>query len=250
MTVAAGLVAFAAGAALGSLANLAIDQLPAGSSPIRLHPVCPSCGSTGSLLQALPLGGSLLVGGRWTACGHPIRRSTLLVEAASGLVALACYLAFGLSWRFLSSTVLLAVALTASVIDSRHQIIPNALTLPCIALGLALSIAPGRPTPLDAVGGLVVAGGLLALAAWVYPAGMGGGDVKFMAAAGTFLGWPKSLLAIFVGSLAGAVVGLAMVGLGRRSRRDPLPFGPFLAVGVLTAVFAEAVGLSHFIWWL
>jgi leader peptidase (prepilin peptidase)/N-methyltransferase len=155
-------------------------------------------------------------------------------------LALACYASFGLSWAFISKTILLVVALTAGVIDGQHQIIPNSLTLPCLVLGLALSLLPGKPTLLGAVFGLVVAGGLLGVIAWAYPQGMGGGDVKFMAMAGAFLGWAKALLAIFAASFAGALVGLTLVVIGRRGAKDPLAFGPFLSLGVLVAVFGDS----------
>lgn len=248
MTLGGGLLSFVLGAFLGAFANTCIDQLPKGSSPAVSRPGCQACGTPYRLHQLIPLLGYLASRGRCMSCRHPIGLRAPLVEVASGLLALACYASFGFSLKFLSSSILLVAALTAGVIDSQHQIIPNALTLPCLGLGLALSLLPGSPTPVDAVLGLVVAGGLLALAAWAYPKGMGGGDVKFMAMAGAFLGWAKALFVIFAASLTAVVVGLALVGIGHRRWRDPLAFGPYLCFGVFVAVFGGDSLLPFSVW--
>jgi leader peptidase (prepilin peptidase)/N-methyltransferase len=238
MTLGGGLLSFALGALLGTFANICIDQLPKGLSPATSRPTCEACGTPYRLNQFIPVLGYMTIRGRCASCNHPVHWRAPLVEVSSGLLALACYVSFGLSLKFISSAILLVVALTAGVIDREHQIIPNALTLPCLGLGLALSFLPGHPTPVDSILGLVVAGGLLALAAWAYPKGMGGGDVKFMAMAGAFLGWMKALVVIFTASLAAVVVGLTLVVIGRQRFRDPLPFGPYLCFGVLVAVFS------------
>lgn len=237
MTLAGGVGSFALGACLGSLANYCIDRLPKDSPPEPSRFVCEDCGASGPLYHRLPVVGYLLARGKCAECGSPASRRTPLVETSSGLLALACYAQFGASWLFISNSILLVVALTAGIIDWRHQVIPDTLTIPALAAGLAFSLLPGRPGPLEALLGLAVAGGLLAAIALVYPQGMGGGDVKFMAMAGAFLGWTKAFVAVFLASLAGALVGLTLIWFGLRGRKDPLPFGPFLAFGVLAAVF-------------
>lgn len=248
MTLGGGLASFALGTALGTLSNVFIGRFPKEESLVGAWPACEACGAKKSLKHLVPIAGFLAAGGRCASCGKPLPRREPLVEAAGGLLALACYGAFGLSWAFASKTILLIAALTAGVIDARHKIIPNALTLPCMGLGLALSFLPGRPTPVEAAVGLLVAGGLLALMVWAYPKGMGGGDVKFMAMAGAFLGWTKALVAIFAASLAAVVVGLTLVGMGRRGLRDPLAFGPYLSLGILIAVFGDARVFPFSIW--
>lgn len=249
MTLAGGLWAFAVGACLGSFANVCIYRLPRKLSLISPRSSCEACGTPIRSHHLIPLVGYFLVRGRCASCGQPISRQVPLVEALGGLLALASFAAFGLSWAFLSNTILLIAALTAGIIDWQRQIIPDALTLPGLAIGLAFSLSPGRPTPIDALLGVAVAGGLLALIALVYPRGMGGGDVKFMAMTGAFLGWVKALLALFTASLAGALVGLALIVVGKRGRKEPIAFGPFLALGVVTTVFAGPSILAHYIRW-
>ena len=249
MTLGGGLVSFALGTALGALSNLCIGRFPKDESIVGAWPSCEACGAQKSLKHLVPIAGFLAAGGRCASCGKAFPRRELLVEAAGGLLAMACYGAFGISWAFASNTILLIAALTAGVIDSRHKIIPNALTIPCMGLGLAMSFLPGRPTPVESVVGLLVAGGLLALLVWAYPKGMGGGDVKFMAMAGAFLGWTKALVAIFAASFTAVLVGLALVGMGRRGLRDPLAFGPYLSLGILVAVFGDTRIFPFSQWW-
>lgn len=249
MTIVGGLGAFALGACLGSFANICIDRLPRGMSPVRPRSSCEACGHPIRPVHLIPLMGYLLVRGRCASCRQVIPLRLPLVEALGGLLAAASFAAFGPSLEFLSSTLLLIVALAASFIDVQHQMIPDKLTLPGLAVGLALSLLPGRPTPVDALLGMAVGGGLLTLVVLFYPAGMGGGDVKFMAMAGAFLGWANGLLALFVASLAGSVVGLVLIGIGRRGRKQSIVFGPFLALGTAVAVFAGPKILSFYVGW-
>lgn len=246
MTLGGGLLAFALGAALGGVGNIYIDRSARAPSPRPLRPACPACRRPFRLSQTIPLAGYLIYRGRCSSCGGAVPWRAPLVELSGAALGVACYASFGLSWGFFSKTVLLVAALTAAVIDARHQIIPNTLTLPGLALGLLLSLLPGSPTPVEALVGLAVAGGLLGIVAWAYPQGMGGGDVKFMAMAGAFLGWAKALVALFLGSLVLATVGLALVGMGRRGRKEPLAFGPFLSLGVMVAVFGDLSWIPFF----
>jgi leader peptidase (prepilin peptidase)/N-methyltransferase len=96
---------------------------------------------------------------------------------------------------------------------------------------------------------VAVGGGILGIVAVAYPAGMGGGDVKFMAMAGAFLGWLGAMIALFVASLAGAVVGIVLLAMGRIGRRDPIVFGPFLSLGIVVAIFLGPAILQNKLIW-
>jgi leader peptidase (prepilin peptidase)/N-methyltransferase len=124
-------------------------------------------------------------------------------------------------------------------IDLEHQILPNAITLPGIAAGLVASLFldPGWRS---AVIGALVGGGVLWLIAEVYfrtrgIEGMGMGDVKMLAMIGAFLGAPLTVLTLLAASLAGAIVGMGVIVVGRKDWQYALPFGTFLAVGALAA---------------
>jgi leader peptidase (prepilin peptidase)/N-methyltransferase len=120
--------------------------------------------------------------------------------------------------------------------------IPNVVTVPGIILGL-LGAATVLPVGfLDAVLGVAIGGGLLWALAWASPylfgkEGMGGGDIKLVAMIGAFLGWQSALLTIMIGSLAGSVIGISLIAFRFMKRDEYIPFGPFLVLGALVALF-------------
>jgi leader peptidase (prepilin peptidase)/N-methyltransferase len=120
-------------------------------------------------------------------------------------------------------------------IDLDHQLILNRITYPGIVIGLAFALVQGRlvPSALAAVGGA----GLITVIVIASRGGMGIGDIKLAALLGAFLGWPGIAVALFAGFMIGGVVGLALLALRLRSRKDAIPFGPALAAGALVALF-------------
>ena len=151
-------------------------------------------------------------------------------------------------WHFGLTSVAFVYALLYSALivitgtDLSHQVIPDVITLPGLVIGM-FSAAVILPLGiLNSLAGVVVGGGLLWLLAWLSPylfgkEGMGGGDIKLMAMVGAFLGWKPVLLAIMVGSLIGSIVGVGLIAFRVMRRDEYLPFGPFLAVGSLVALF-------------
>jgi leader peptidase (prepilin peptidase)/N-methyltransferase len=142
-------------------------------------------------------------------------------------------------------TVVLALLATAllivSCIDMTHTIIPDAITLPGIVVGMCTSFWLTPIGVCNAVLGIVLGGGLFLLMAILSVVilkreGMGGGDIKLIAMLGAFLGWHAILVTIFLAAVLGACVGLALILLRRQGRREPLPFGPFIALGALVAM--------------
>lgn len=127
-------------------------------------------------------------------------------------------------------------------IDLEHQLLPNAITLPGIVVGVAFSLA-GPPGWRASLLGVLLGGGVLYAIAWGYYAvrreeGLGMGDVKMLAMVGAFLGWQAVLLTLVLASFSGALIGMAMIALQRGSMKYALPFGTFLAIGALVAMLA------------
>jgi leader peptidase (prepilin peptidase) / N-methyltransferase len=129
----------------------------------------------------------------------------------------------------LMASTLLVVAL----IDFDHKIIPNIITLPGMVIGLGLSLGISAITPLTSLLGLLVGGTLFYLIAIISKGGMGGGDIKLIAMIGAFLGWQGALFTIFSGALLGSLVGVTLMLLGKKGRKDKVPFGPFLSCGAI-----------------
>jgi leader peptidase (prepilin peptidase)/N-methyltransferase len=140
---------------------------------------------------------------------------------------------YGLTIPFAVYALFTSTLLTIALIDFDHRIIPNIITLPGIAVGLGLSIWALPIVPLASLLGLLVGGTLFYLIAVVSRGGMGGGDIKLIAMIGAFLGWQGALFTIFSGALLGSLVGVTLMLLGKKGRKDKVPFGPFLSCGAI-----------------
>jgi len=175
-----------------------------------------------------------------------------LVELGNGLL----YVVLCHHYHFSVQGVVFALFATAllivSCIDIAHTIIPDAITLPGIVVGLGTSLWLTPVGVGNAVLGVLVGGGLFLLMAVLsvlilQREGMGGGDIKLIAMVGAFLGWHAVLVTIFLGAVLGALVGTVLMLLRRQGRKEPLPFGPFLAIGALLAMVWEDTILSWYV---
>lgn len=128
-----------------------------------------------------------------------------------------------------------AFLVAIAIHDVRHHRVPNVAIYPAIAVATWLALVREDGDWWTFVLAGLGAGAFFAALAWLHPGSMGGGDIKLAALIGLMAGWPDVVVAIFVAFAVGATVGLILVGVGRLGRRDPLPFGPALAVGAITA---------------
>lgn len=259
-------VLFAAGLLFGSFANVCIWRLPRGEEVVRTPSHCPDCGAAIRWFDNIPLLSYIVLGGRCRGCRKPISRRYPAVELISGILFLGMFLKYGLEPRLAAALVFGWALMVISFIDLKHFIIPDVITLPGLALGLGaaalataglpLSLDPlaqplaglagvrhSLPPILESLMGAVLGGGFLMLAAWAgklafKQEAMGGGDVKLAAMMGAFLGWKALLFALFAAFLLGSMAGLALIMLGKvGSRRAVVPFGPFLSLGAVLALF-------------
>ncbi len=230
------------GAMIGSFLNVCIHRLPRQESIIWPSSRCPACSGRIAPYDNIPIVSFLLLRGRCRACRAPIPFRYPLVEAANGLGYLLIVQQFGPGWPAAAYALFFSALLVVTFIDFDHQIIPDRITLPGIPLGV-LCAATVLPTGLlNSVLGLLLGGGLLWFMAWISPylfgkEGMGGGDIKLLSMVGAFLGWEPVLLTVMVGASVGAVTGLFLIALKWLRRDQYLPFGPFLALGAVVAMF-------------
>ena len=166
------------------------------------------------------------------------------MELIAGGLTLLCWMRFGLSIEGLMALILTYALIVITFIDLDHQLIPNALTLPMMVIGLAFRIWQGEIIA-GILGGLI-GGGLLLTVTLLYPKGMGMGDVKFLAMTGIFLGWEKALFTLFSGSFLGVMVIIPLMLLKKIDRKSAFPFGPFLAIGTLIVLYWEEVVFKVF----
>jgi len=232
IVLAAGLL----GLVIGSFLNVVIHRVPLRQSVVWPASRCPVCGEAIKPVDNVPLLSYVLLRGRCRNCKARISPRYPLVEVLTGALFAAAAYEFGLGLQLLSALVLISTLIALAGIDLEHQLLPNAIVGPAALIGLVLSVLenPERWW-LYPASALAVAAALFALAL-AYPGGMGMGDVKMGGMLGAFLG-PYAALAVFVGALCGALLGGALIALGRMGRRSPLPFGVFMALGGVIALF-------------
>jgi leader peptidase (prepilin peptidase)/N-methyltransferase len=249
------------GAVIGSFLNVVVHRLPAGASLVSPGSRCPRCGAPIRPWHNITVLGWLMLRGRCHDCREAISPRYPLVELANALLWAALALRFGPGVALFVFAALCSALLTVTLIDVDHWIIPDVITLPGIAIGLVASFflpprgslvaavlhhrlgldrLPGflaTPGFWDSLAAVLIGGGLFYLVAVVSRGGMGGGDIKLVAMMGSFLGLRDLGVAVFVGLIAGSAVGIALMIAGRKTRKDAIPFGPFLALGGICAVF-------------
>ena len=229
-------VAFVLGSIVASFANVCIHRLPLRQSVVYPASRCPSCQHPLRPWHNLPFVSFIALRGRCAFCQARISWRYPLVESLGGLLYLLGYHQLGLSVNAVAYALLVTALLVVSFIDLAYMIIPDAVTLPGLAVGVAIGLLPSSIGFANAVAGACLGGGIFLLIALIYPAGMGGGDVKLIAMIGAFVGWQAVLVTIILSAFCGAVCGLTLILLGLKGRRDPIPFGPFLAVGGIAAM--------------
>jgi leader peptidase (prepilin peptidase)/N-methyltransferase len=231
---------FAFGLCWGSFLNVCIYRLPRGKSVVAPRSACPHCGDMIPLYHNLPVLSWLILRGKCRSCKQPISPRYLVIELFTGLLFLGCYNHFGLTLAALKCAVLGYLLLGLVFTDAETKLLPDAITLPGIALGvlfslvvpvndLASRIIPGMVSPAmrgeiswrlwslsDSLLGAAVGASFLYGAAAIYlrargVEGMGFGDVKLMALIGAFLGTRLTVLTIFAASLTGSLFGLSTV---------------------------------------
>jgi leader peptidase (prepilin peptidase) / N-methyltransferase len=230
------------GLLVGSFLNVCIHRLPLRESVLWGRSHCPACGRQIRAWENVPLLSWLWLQGRCSGCRAPIPIKYPLVEIATALVFASSAWVFGPTPLLVIRLIFSASMIVLFMIDLEHRILPNVITLPGIVLGLGFSVfeAPGlRDALIGALG--------CSLALWATGEvvsrvlgkdALGFGDVKMVAMMGAFLGWQLTLVALFLASMLGSVIGIAIVAF-TRNRDYQIPLGSFLAIG---AIAASAVG--------
>ncbi len=246
-----GLIVFLLGAAVGSFLNVVIYRVPAGLSVLVPPSRCPQCLRPLKAYDNVPVLGWLWLKGRCRFCRSRIPIRYPLVEATTGLLFVAVYSAFDLSLLTLGYWAFLSWLLALSLIDLDTMTLPNSLTQSGLVAGLLFQAGLGWAAGEWAGAASYLLGGVggAVLGLWLFElitlagsmlfgqTAMGGGDAKLAAMIGAWLGWKLLLIAGFLACVIGSFVGGGAIALGIISRRQPMPFGPSLALGALLALF-------------
>jgi leader peptidase (prepilin peptidase)/N-methyltransferase len=236
MELTAAALLFAPALALGSFLNVLAARVPLRRSVVRPASACMSCSTPIAWYDNVPLVSFALLRGRCRHCGERIPWRYPAVELATGLLFAGCVLRFGVTADAAVAAFFCAALVAVSATDLEHRIIPNRIVLPAAAIVLVARTAL-HPSPEWALAALGASGFLLA-AALAYPAGMGMGDVKLALLMGAMLGRTVSV-ALLLGMFAAVLPAVVLLARhGTRARKMGIPFGPFLALGSVIALFA------------
>jgi len=261
-TVVIGVIVFVFGAVIGSFLNVCIYRVPRGESIVSPRSKCPGCGQMIAAWQNIPLISYLLLRGRCRNCGQSISWRYPAVELLTGLVTTGLCFKYGLTSPFFVNTVFACLLIVLVFTDLDLRILPDVFTKGGIIAGLILSsfqdpvfldlqllpdslpdLVRGIGNPfLGSLAGVLFGAGFLWGVAWIYLKlrkidGMGFGDVKLIAMIGAFTGWKLTWLTILGGSLIGAILGGGYMFLKGKEQKYELPFGTFLGMAAILAVF-------------
>lgn len=234
------------GLAVGSFLNVCVHRLPRGQSLNSPPSRCPHCDYRLRWFDNIPVVSYAMLGGRCRKCGARISIRYPIVEIITMILFVLHGAAFGWSALLVPKLVFACAMIVLFAIDLEHHLLPNAITLPGIVIGL-ISSAVFPPGIVDALIGVLIGGGVLWLIGEAYfrysgQEGMGGGDVKMLAMIGAFLGWKLVLVTLVLSSVIGSIIGLLVIAIRKGGLKYALPYGTFLALGALVASLAgEAI---------
>ena len=237
MNVALAVVALPPALALGSFLNVVAARLPEGRSLVSPPSSCGGCGTRIAWRDNVPVLSYLLLRGRCRSCDARFGPRYLAVELLTAALVAACFLRFGLTADAFVGAFFVSVLVVLSAIDVERRILPDKIVLPSAVIVLAAQIALHPGQAVEWVAASLGASLFLFLALLAYPRGMGMGDVKLCLLLGAMLGWSVAV-GLMLGMLAALVPAAVLLARhGAAARKMGIPFGPFLALGAVVALF-------------
>jgi len=244
------------GLIFGSFGTVVAYRVPRRASIVYGRSRCPNCDRQLRAIENIPVVSYVLQRGRCRGCGTAISIRYPLIELATGALFALAAAKFGLTIEGVVFAACFWVLVVLSVIDLEHRLLPDRIVYPAfvaawVGLTVAAVVDDDLDRLLDAALGAVVFGGFFFIVAFLFPAGMGGGDVKLAFVLGTFTGYlggmGVTLVGMFLSFALGSIVGVAVMLVGGGGRKTMVPFGPFLALGTIISIF---VGQSIVDWYV
>ncbi len=234
------------GLVVGSFLNVVIWRVPRHESVVTPGSHCPGCDAPLGAIENVPVVSWVALRGKCRHCGTRISARYPLVELLTAGLWVAMAARFGAAWELLPYLVLVSGLVALSMIDLDHFLLPNRVLYPTgIAMTALFVVVAAVDDQWHSLGRALLCGVVAFLIFFVIhvisPRGMGFGDVRLSFVLGIALGWLSwrhVYLGLFLGFLLGAVVGVALIATGLRTRKDHVPFGPFLAAGAVVAILA------------
>lgn len=229
------LIIFLCGISVGSFLEVVAFRIPRGLSIVKPGSYCPECKGKIAFYDNIPLISYMILKGRCRNCRVRISPFSFLIELLTGLLFILTFFYFGLSLQMLSGIILCSTLIAVSFIDIKFRVIPNIIVLPFTVIGLGLSIFTNTGKwwyPFVFAGGAFT---FMLIINLIYPKGMGMGDVKLSLMIGAFL-VNNVITGLFLGFIAGAIFGIIVI-IKKRKLGQTIPFGPFISLGSIIALF-------------
>lgn len=242
------IIIFLYGIVIGSFLNVCIFRIPKQENIVKIRSHCMNCGYQLKWYDLVPVFSYLCLGGKCRSCKQKISVQYPLIELLNGVLYCTVFAVYGISVEALLYALLTSALIALSVIDFRTYEIPVGINIFILTLGL-IRIVTDYADWLDyAVGFFIVSGFLYIVHLVTKGRGIGGGDIKLMAAAGLLLGWKLILLAFVLGCIVGSVVHVARIKISGQGHM--LAFGPYLSVGILISALAGEQMIAWYLSWL
>lgn len=237
---------FVIGAVIGSFLNVCIYRLPEGRSIVTPPSACGSCGHRLGALDMIPIFSYFLLRGRCRYCGKPYSCRYALIEFLTGLLFLSCGFYYFPGINMVLAWIFIACLIVETFVDVDHQIILDEVLLIMLPLGLIYAYF-NFPSFLEALYGTLFAGGLMLIIFLLSRGGMGAGDVKLAFVLGIWLGFKGAIVCVFLAFLLGGIIGVILLATKLKTRKDPIPFGPFLCFSAYISLLFSPY-LIYFYW--
>jgi prepilin signal peptidase PulO-like enzyme (type II secretory pathway) len=230
------IIFFISGLAIGSFLGVVAYRLPRKISIVKPASFCPYCKKKIPFYDNIPILSFIILKGRCRYCKNKILVTSLLVEIITGILFLANYIFFGFTVKTLTGILLCSLLIVISFIDIDFRIIPNVIVLPFTLIGLVLNFFSELSSWWIPLAFCIGAFLFMLIIHLVYPKGMGMGDVKLSLMVGAFL-VRNVITALFLGFLAGSIYGLSFIAIKKGKLKQAIPFGPFISIGSIVALF-------------
>lgn len=244
---------FILGLLIGSFLNVCIYRIPRGESIVFPASHCTRCGNKIKWYDLIPVISYIFLKGKCRDCKDKISLRYPFIELITGAIFLALYIEYNLSFTFFRYIILVTFLIVIGMIDFDTTDVYFSTTLSGIIVGIIIVIVGGVYNQgiflnaiLPYIFGAIIGGGSIAIIILI-TGGMGWGDAEICLLCGIFLGWKLTLVMMFLSFIIGAVVGILLVVSKKKSRKDYIPFGPFIALaGIITIIFGERL----FVWYM
>lgn len=222
---------------IGSFLNVCIYRIPLGKSIAFPPSHCPKCETRLKSIDLVPILSYLFNKGKCRYCGEKIAIQYPLIEGLNALLYIVFFIKVGFNILFIKYCILASLLIVITFIDLKHQIIPDSLNIFGIIVGI-IFISNFK----EDIIGLLLGFSIFLFIAIISKGAMGGGDIKLMAVLGLNLGYKYIIIVTILSFVIGAIISLVLLLVKIKSRKDYIPFGPFISIAAfITMLFGNEI---------